>query len=126
MKLSARAVLIIGGAFLFLLTIFAHPQKSYANPPQDVNISYNSGSQILTVTITHKSSATSFHYIKHVEIRKNGTVVSDNTYNNQPEPETFTYNYKLTAAEGDKLEVTASCSIWGDKTATLILGKTKQ
>lgn len=125
MKLSARAVLIIGGAFLFLLTIFAHPQKSYANPPQDVNISYNSGSQILTVTITHKSSATSFHYIKHVEIKKNGTVVSDNTYNNQPEPATFTYNYKLTAAEGDKLEATASCSIWGDKTATLILGKTK-
>jgi hypothetical protein len=126
MKHSARIIMMIAGTILFFLTVFPYPQKLYANPPQDVNISYDSGSQILTVTITHKSAARSFHYIKHVEIKKNGAVISDNTYGTQPDSETFTYTYKLPAVENDKLEVTASCSLWGHKTATLVLSKTKQ
>jgi hypothetical protein len=127
MKPSERITMMIGGAVLLcLLAVFSLPRKLYATPPQNVNISYNSGSQILTVTITHKSFVTSFHYIKYVEIKKNGNVVSNNTYDGQPDEVTFTYTYKLPAVEGDKLEVTASCSIWGHKTATLVVTKTKQ
>lgn len=126
MKNNDRIIMIIGCAILFLLAVFPHTQKLYANPPQDVKISYDSGLQILTVTITHKSFVTSFHYIKHIEIKKNGTIISNNTYDSQPDPETFTYTYKLPAVEGDKLEVTASCSLWGHKTATVVLTKTKQ
>jgi hypothetical protein len=116
--------IIISGFILLFLVIWSYPQDSYANPPQDVKVSYDSGSQVLTVTITHKSPAKGFHYIKYVEIKKNGDVLSNNKYDSQPEPETFTYTYNLPAAKGDMLEVTATCNMWGHKTTTFVVGKT--
>jgi hypothetical protein len=121
-----RTSMMIGGLILLFFVISPCPRESYANAPQDVKIFYDSDSQILTVTITHKSPAKGLHYIKYVEIKKNGAVLSNNKYENQPDPETFTYTYKLPAAEGDTLDVTATCSLWGHKTATLAVASKKQ
>jgi hypothetical protein len=110
---------ILGVLLVLALLVCAFSQPAFANPPQDVKLAYDANSQTLSVTITHKSSFTKSHYIKKVEIKKNGALLSDNTYENQPDPETFTYTYKLPAKEGDTLEVTATCSIVGHKTATL-------
>lgn len=118
-----RRVVMLFSIMLLFSVILSYPQNLYAHAPQDVKLSYDSGSQILTVTITHKSAAKGVHYIKYVEIRKNGTVISKNTYDNQPAPETFTYTYKLSAAENDMVDVTATCSLWGHKTATLTITK---
>ena len=105
---------------LILFTVcFMYPQTSFANPPQDLKLSYDSQSQMLTVTITHKSPFPNFHYIKSVEIKKNGNVVSTNKYENQPDQATFTYSYKVPAAAGETLEATASCSLYGSKTINL-------
>ncbi len=104
---------------LFVLMIFCFcPQVSYANGPQDVKLEYNASTQNLAVTITHNSSASGFHYIKNVEIKKNSVVLSTEKYDSQPAG-TFTYNYKVPATAGDKLEVTVTCNIFGSKTATL-------
>jgi desulfoferrodoxin (superoxide reductase-like protein) len=110
---------ILGALLVFSLSVFAFPQSAFATAPKDVKLAYNANSQTLTITITHKSLSTGSHYIKKVEIKKNGTLVSDNTYKNQPDPETFTYTYQLSAQEGDTLEVTATCNLWGHKTETL-------
>ncbi len=109
--------------FLFFWIMLVYPQTTYATAPKDVKLSYNLSTQTLTVTITHKTLAQNFHYIKYVEIKKNGATVSNNKYNNQPDPETFTYTYNLAAGEGDKLEVTAICSLWGSKTTFLDVTK---
>jgi hypothetical protein len=114
---------IFGAVLVFLMFYCVYPPLTYANPPQDVKLGYDLNSQTLTVTITHKSSFTSFHYIKFVEIKKNGIAVSTSTYDSQPNPVTFAYDYKISAAKGDTLEVTATCSLSGDKTATLVVGK---
>ena len=114
---------IFGAVLVFLMFYCVYPPLTYANPPQDVKLGYDSNSQTLTVTITNKSSFTSFHYIKFVEIKKNGIAVSTSTYDSQPNPVTFAYDYKISAAKGDTLEVTATCSTSGDKTATLAVGK---
>jgi desulfoferrodoxin (superoxide reductase-like protein) len=95
-----------------------YPQASYANAPQDIKLEYNAITQNLAVTITHNSSSSGFHYIKYVEIKKNSVVLSTDKYNSQPAG-TFTYNYKVSAVAGDKLEVTASCNLFGSKTATI-------
>ena len=100
-----------------------YPQTSLANAPQDVNLSYDSQSQMLTVTITHKSPFPNFHYIKIVEIKNNSNIVSTNKYKNQPDQATFTYNYKVPAKVGETLEVKASCSLYGSKTVNLIVEK---
>jgi hypothetical protein len=108
---------------LLVLSVFniVYPQSAFADPPQDVKLGYDSNSQTLTVTITHKSSF-GFHYVKSVEIKKNGIAVSTNTYDSQPDPATFTYTYKVPAVKGDTLEATANCSLSGSKTATLTVG----
>ena len=114
-------------AFMCGLIIFAvcliYPQASFANQPQDVKLSYDSTSQMLTVTITHKSSSPKFHYIKSVEIKKNGNIVSTNKYENQPDEATFTYSFKVPATVGETLEATASCSLYGSKTINLTVGR---
>jgi hypothetical protein len=114
-------------AFVGILTVFAvcfmYPQASLANAPQDVKLVYDSQSQMLTVTITHKSAFPNYHYIKTVEIKKNGKIQSTNNYKNQPDQDTFTYSYKVPAAAGDALDVTASCSLFGSKTVNLTVGK---
>jgi hypothetical protein len=114
---------IFSAVLVFLMFYCVYPPLAYANPPQDVKLGYDSNSQTLTVTITHKSSFTGFHYVKFVEIKKNGIAVSASTYDSQPDPVTFAYNYKISAAKGDTLEVTATCNISGSKTATLAVGK---
>ncbi len=113
--------------FIYSLILFAvcfiYPQTSLANAPQDVKLSYDSQSQVLTVTITHKSPFPNYHYIKIVEIKKNGNIVSTNKYANQPDQATFIYSYKVPAAAGETLEATASCSLFGSKMTNLTVGK---
>ena len=111
---------------LFALMVFCiYPQTSYANAPQDVKLEYNASTQNLAVTITHNSSWSGFHYIKYVEIKKNSVVLSTEKYDSQPAG-TFTYNYKVPAVAGDKLEATATCNLFGSKTATItVSGATK-
>lgn len=113
--------------FICCLVIFAvcfmYPQVLFAHAPQDVTLSYDATSQVLAVTITHKSPFPGAHYIKNVEIRKNGTIVSANKYENQPDQATFTYSYKVPATAGETLEVKASCSLFGSKTVNLTIGK---
>ena len=102
---------------------FMCPQTSFANPPQDMKLLYDSKSQMLAVTVTHKSATPNLHYIKSVEIKKNGNMVSDNKYESQSDQTPFTYNYKTPATAGETFEVTARCSLFGSKTVNLTVEK---
>jgi hypothetical protein len=110
-------------SLILLAVCFIYPQTSLANPPQDVKLLYDSNSQTLSVTITHKSPFPNFHYIKRVEIKKNGTLVSTNKYENQPDKAVFTYSYKVPANAGETLEAKASCSLYGSKIINLTVVK---
>ena len=119
MKRTSVISTFVFSVSLFVLMIFCLcPQVSYANAPQDVKLEYNASTQNLAVTITHNSSSSGFHYIKYVEIKKNSVVLNTEKYGSQPAG-TFTYNYKVPATAGDKLEVTATCNFFGSKTATI-------
>lgn len=118
-----KNVQVLIGILILFAVCFMYPQTSLANAPQDVKLSYDSQSQVLTVTITHKSPFPNYHYIKIVEIKKNGIVVSTNKYENQPDQATFTYSYKVPATVGDTLEAKASCSLYGSKKTNLTVGK---
>ena len=120
----ARSLILVWKVVL-ILSIFCclYPQMSFATSPQDMKLQYDAGTQMLTVTITHPSSFPNYHYIKYVEIKKNGADAMKNTYENQPDMDTFAYTYKIAAAEGESLEVTATCSMYGYKTVNLTVGK---
>ena len=120
MKRKSVISTFVFSALLFVLMIFCFsPRVSYADAPQDVTLEYDSSGQTLAVTITHKSSFPGFHHIKTVEIKKNSAVISTTNYDTQPKEVPFTLTYKVPAAEGQKLEVTATCSLSGSKTTTI-------
>ena len=124
MKRQASPLILPWKAVLILLILCClYPQMSFANSPQDMKLEYDAGTQMLTVTITHPSSFPSYHYIKYVEIKKNGADAMKNTYENQPDMDTFSYTYKMPVVEGETLEVTATCSMYGYKTVNLTVGK---
>ena len=123
MKRTSVISTLVLSVSLFVLMIFCFsPGVSYANAPQDVKLEYNTTTQNLAVTITHNSSASGFHYIKYVEIKKNSVVLSTEKYDSQSAG-TFTYNYKVPAVAGDKLEVNATCNIFGSKTAAVTVSQ---
>ncbi len=107
--------------FLTLTILCFSAQVSNADAPKDVTVKYDSGSQTLSVIITHKSMFPGMHHVKTVEIKKNNMVVSTTSYDTQSKDIPFTHTYKVEAAKGDKLEVTATCNLSGSKTATLTL-----
>lgn len=119
MKRTAAISKIIFGTLLLTLVSFClSPSFSYADAPKDVTVKYDTVSQTLSVAITHKSLFPKFHHIKNVEIKKNATIVSSTNYDTQPKEVPFTYTYKVAAAPGDKLDITATCSMSGSKTAS--------
>ena len=123
MKRRARFLMLARKAvILSCVLFFLYPGVSSATSPQDVKLAYDAATETLSVTITHPSSFPSFHYIKYVEIN-NGSGAIRNTYESQPEQDTFTYTYKVSAAPGATLEVTATCSMYGYKTVSLTPGK---
>jgi len=123
MKLWPRFLIFTRKAVLLLCVFFLmYPGTSFATSPQDVKLDYDAATETLSVTITHPSSFPSFHYIKYVEIN-NGSGTIRNTYESQPDQDTFTYTYKVSAAPGAMLEVTATCSMYGYKTVYLTPGK---
>jgi hypothetical protein len=119
-RLSVNLVLFTT-IILALLSCF--PTSASAHPPKDIQLSYDAASKTLTTTITHNSVAPAMHYIKQVEIKKNGTLVSSNLYKSQPDKNSFTYTYSVPAAPGDVIEVTGTCNIYGSKMVKLDISK---
>lgn len=119
----SRNIVLIRLFFISMIAfsvVCIHPQPSYASPPEDVQLKYNLNTQTLSVTITHDTMLKGSHFVKFVEIKKNHSVVSVNTYSSQPTGKTFTYYYKLPAIEEDTFQVVASCNLYGAKTSPLL------
>ncbi len=113
---AAKACWIAVAVGIFSL---ANSTMASAHPPKEVIIGYDLAQQTLSVTISHKTTFTSTHYIKTVEIMKNGTVVATEEYTNQPKEKPFIYTYQIPAEAGDELEVKATCKIFGSGEAKI-------
>jgi desulfoferrodoxin (superoxide reductase-like protein) len=86
-------------------------------------LEYDYASQVLSVTITHNSPTTSNHYVETVELFKNGIALETFTYQTQPDRSMFTYEYPVTGQDGDLMEATATCNIYGSLTMnTTVVG----
>ncbi len=114
-KFSAGWVFLV----LFALLLIS-PMPTFANSPSDVQLTYLDKEQTLQVKITHKSFVPNSHYIAKVEIQKNSEKPLVYEYKSQPDKETFTYAYKLPLNKGDRVEVKASCSLFGSRLSSLI------
>lgn len=103
---------------LVLLGVAFSAQLSHATTPKSVDLAYDAGTQMLSVTIDHATLTRGMHHIKYVDIKKNGVSFGKTEYSTQPTDELFTYTYKIPAVKGDIFEATAICNMWGRKTST--------
>lgn len=101
-----------------ILTVL-FPATGMAHAPKEVVLSYDQAKHTLEVRITHSSMSPTFHYVKKVELKKNGQAVSVNEYKSQPDQATFSYVYPVEVGQADVLEATATCNIFGSKTEKL-------
>ena len=106
--------ILLGAAVLFLV-----PQGAPAHSPTDMQLAFNQGNRILSVTITHTVADPSTHYIKRVLITTGGSTISDTAYTSQPSPQTFTYTYLMPQSADGDIQVRAECSILGSITRSL-------
>ena len=112
-----KAVLIV--MVVLSISLFSIQGNVYAHKPSDTSLDYNESKQSLEVTITHTVSNRMEHYVERIEVMKNGEVLLEEDYNEQPSDSTFTYSYDVEAVTGDTFEVKAYCNRFGTITGTL-------
>jgi hypothetical protein len=99
--------------FLAILLVFA-VCSAYAHPPQDIKITFDQNTKILSAVITHKVNNPENHYVKKVGIGLNGKEIISHQISRQDNNDTQTVSYLIPDAKnGDTLSVEAYCSISG-------------
>ena len=81
-----------------------------AHPPSGLVLLYNSSTNKLNATISHSVSDPNTHYVYSVVIEVNGTTTVSETYTSQPSSILFTSQYNVTANNGARIQVSATCS----------------
>jgi len=99
-------------AVVFCVVLFAG--AVYAHPPQDIKISYDAKSRLLTAVIDHVVSNPLNHYISKVDVAVNGKEVVEHQISRQDNGQTQTVVYLIPDAKaGDMVSVEGYCSISG-------------
>ena len=100
-------------------TLFA--STAHAVSPSDIKLKYDLNKRLLLVTITHDTTQDRLNYVKFVEIKKNGSVVSIHTYSTQPDGKAFTYQYKIKAIEEDTLQAVVTFNKSGSRISPVLI-----
>lgn len=117
MKTKKSIIMIIILLLTPLFSIFVT-----AHPPSNIELTFNTESDILDATIYHSVSNPNDHYIFKVEIWKNNVLIITENYENQPSNSVFTYSYIIeNAVGGDVVELKATCSITGSYTEEITI-----
>jgi hypothetical protein len=119
--LPSRTLPAIRWGCLALCVVLAASQAALAHAPSDIDLNFNAGTRVLSVTITHQVDDPATHYVKEVKIRQGDTTFSETEYTSQPSPDTFTYSYPIPADVTGIIEVKAECNINGEKTKALAI-----
>ena len=107
-KLAIVSLLLIFASSFMLLDVQSHS-------PNNVTLSYDFETQTLEVTVSHTVSDPS-HFIVQIQIWKNDVSQIIQTYTAQTSDSQHVDSFSITAAHGDVLKVTATCSIAGSST----------
>jgi len=113
--MSKKKIIFILSIFL-IIGITSTAQNVKAHRPILVDAWYYLEDEYLSVTFTHGVSDTEYHYVEKVEIKVNDVLVLTEYYTSQPATNMFNYEYDIEANDGDRIEVTATCSLGGSKT----------
>jgi hypothetical protein len=107
---------------LLLCVLFGLSSKCLAHPPSDIILSYDEGSNILTVEIQHGVSNVKTHFISQVEVFVNDKKVIKQLISEQMRQDLQkVYYYLSDVGANDVIAVKAKCSRFGDLKKQLVL-----
>lgn len=108
--------------FAVALLLVGLAATAWAHPPDSIAISIDS-THFLTVQVHHpvKQLGTA-HYLSQITVDLNGQTVITQNFKSQSSLEwQMAYYQLIDAKEGDKITVTAKCSLYGQLSTTLIV-----
>ncbi|MFQ3549080.1 MAG: hypothetical protein SNJ70_04965 [Armatimonadota bacterium] len=106
MKLKIMCFLFVSA---FLLT------SAIAHAPDKITIGFDEKSKIITVNISHQVKSPNEHYIKEVEIYRNGKEIISQKFTSQPTASGLKVQYSLPDhKKGDKYKIEAYCNKTGE------------
>ena len=94
---------------LVLVVTLVYSTPVNATEPSDIQLTYEFGSQTLSVNVSHDVSNTKTHYIEEIKIVKNGLSVLNRTYVNQSYDWGLYDTFVVSTDVGDNITVTAIC-----------------
>lgn len=106
--------LIVFGLSLAILSI-----NGFAHPPSNMEVEYLGEEGLLTVKVTHRVGNPSSHFIEEISVVKNGNLEMEEDYSKQDASNGGTYEYQLSAKNGDSIRVEAVCNKFGNITDTI-------
>jgi hypothetical protein len=102
--------------FIAFVSICCTTLTVSGHSPSTLTVAYDLETHNLRITISHQVNDPTDHYISKVEIKKNGAIYNTSLYTEQPNANSFSYNYVVNATIGDTIEVFALCNQGGSKT----------
>jgi len=98
----------------------------FAHPPKDVIVSYDPATQMVSITVTHlikesKATDPAKHFIKDITVFVNDAKTIVEAISAQQSDGGEKSLYLLNVKKGDKVKVTATCSLAGSKTTEIII-----
>ena len=101
--------------------------QALAHPPSEVSIEFNTKAKQLEVRVDHKVKDAKKHKIAEIKILVNENQVTVKKYESQMTPGGVKDLFKLdNVSPGDKIKVTATCSIAGEKSAEIVVKEEKK
>lgn len=96
------------------LSVLAFTSIAYAHPPSDIKITFDLKTKMLEAVIVHNTSNPINHYIKKVDIGRNGKEIIEHMLSREDNNQTQTVRYLIPdAKDGDVISVEGYCSISG-------------
>ncbi|MFX0107650.1 MAG: hypothetical protein ACFE7R_05165 [Candidatus Hodarchaeota archaeon] len=111
--------LIFASVLFFSLVLLPQSMMASAHNPGGVSLEYDSGTDTLTVTVSHSVDDPNTHYIYRIVVEKNSIEVASRDYTSQDSTSGTSDAFTLAAIDGDVLEATAYCSISGQNSAQI-------
>lgn len=105
-----------GNMKLFLLFVIAVciPFNVYAHPPRDISVQYSDSEKKLTVIVQHPSRNQKRHYVREVDILKNGKTIASKQFGNQlSRTNQISYFTIDDLKKGDEITIEAYCNMYG-------------
>ncbi|MBS3787749.1 CHRD domain-containing protein [Candidatus Bipolaricaulota bacterium] len=116
---SGKSLRLIVGLIVFGLSLALLSTNGLAHPPSNIEAEYLGEEGLLTIKATHRVGNPSSHYIEEISVFKNGNLEMEEEYSKQDASNGGTYEYRLSAKNGDSIKVEAACNRFGNITDTI-------